>query len=106
MAIEDVAGAVKDLIQEGKAKNWGLSEAVAQTTRRAHAVLPFAALQSEYSLWTREPENEVIPTPEELGIGFVPLSPLGKGFLTGTIDENTKLDTSDFRNMKPLLKPK
>ncbi len=106
VAIEDVAGAVKDLIQEGKVKHWGLSEAGAATIRKAHTVLPVAALQSEYSLWTREPEKEIIPTLEELQIGFVPFSPLGKGFLTGTIDENTKLDTSDFRNMKPLLKPK
>jgi aryl-alcohol dehydrogenase-like predicted oxidoreductase len=103
--IEDVAGAVKDLIQQGKIKYWGLSEAGAQTIRRAHAVLPVAALQSEYSLWTREPEKEIIPTLEELGIGFVPFSPLGKGFLTGKIDENTKLDSSDFRNTVPRFSP-
>lgn len=99
--IEDVAGAVKDLIQEGKVKYFGLSEAGAKTIRRAHAVQPVAALQSEYSLWTREPEKEIIPTLEELGIGFVPFSPLGKGFLTGKIDENTKLESSDFRNTVP-----
>jgi aryl-alcohol dehydrogenase-like predicted oxidoreductase len=99
--IEDVAGAVKDLIGQGKVKYWGLSEAGAGTIRRAHAVHPVAALQSEYSLWTREPEKEIIPTMEELGIGFVPFSPLGKGFLTGKIDENTKLDSSDFRNTVP-----
>jgi aryl-alcohol dehydrogenase-like predicted oxidoreductase len=103
--IEEVAGAVKDLIQEGKVKYWGLSEAGAGTIRRAHAVLPVAALQSEYSLWTREPEKEIIPTLEELGIGFVPFSPLGKGFLTGKIDENTKLDNSDFRNTVPRFSP-
>lgn len=103
--IEDVAGAVKDLIQEGKVKHWGLSEAGAQTIRRAHAVLPIAALQSEYSLWTREPEKDIMPTLEELGIGFVPFSPLGKGFLTGKIDENTKLDSSDFRNNVPRFTP-
>ena len=99
--IEDVAGAVKELIEQGKVKYWGLSEAGAQTIRRAHAVHPVAALQSEYSLWTREPENEIIPTLEELGIGFVPFSPLGKGFLTGRIDENTKLDSADFRSTIP-----
>ncbi len=99
--IEDVAGAVKELIQEGKVKYWGLSEAGAQTIRKAHAVHPVTALQSEYSLWTREPEKEIIPTLEELGIGFVPFSPLGKGFLTGKIDENTKLESSDFRNTVP-----
>jgi aryl-alcohol dehydrogenase-like predicted oxidoreductase len=99
--IEDVAGAVKDLIQQGKVKHWGLSEAGEQTIRRAHAVHPVAALQSEYSLWTREPEKEILPTLEELGIGFVPFSPLGKGFLTGKIDENTRLDSSDFRNTVP-----
>jgi aryl-alcohol dehydrogenase-like predicted oxidoreductase len=99
--IEEVAGAIKDLIQQGKVKYWGLSEAGAQTIRRAHAALPVAALQSEYSLWTREPEKEIIPTLEELEIGFVPFSPLGKGFLTGKIDENTKLDSSDFRNTVP-----
>jgi aryl-alcohol dehydrogenase-like predicted oxidoreductase len=99
--IEDVAGAVKELIEQGKVKYWGLSEAGVQTIRRAHEVHPVAALQSEYSLWTREPEKEIIPTLEELGIGFVPFSPLGKGFLTGKIDENTKLDSSDFRNTVP-----
>jgi aryl-alcohol dehydrogenase-like predicted oxidoreductase len=103
--IEDVAGAVKELIQQGKVKYWGLSEAGAQTIRRAHAVHPVAALQSEYSLWTREPEKEIIPTLEELGIGFVPFSPLGKGFLTGKIDENTKLASSDFRNSVPRFSP-
>jgi aryl-alcohol dehydrogenase-like predicted oxidoreductase len=92
--IEDVAGAVKDLIQEGKVKHFGLSEASAQTIRRAHAVQPVAALQSEYSLFWREPEETVMPTLEELGIGFVPFSPLGKGFLTGKIDENTKFDST------------
>jgi aryl-alcohol dehydrogenase-like predicted oxidoreductase len=99
--IEDVAGAVKDLIQQGKVKHFGLSEAGVQTIRRAHAVQPVAALQSEYSLWFREPEAEVIPTLEDLGIGFVPFSPLGKGFLTGKIDENTKFDSTDFRNIVP-----
>jgi len=99
--IEDVAGTVKDLIQEGKVKYWGLSEAGAQTIRKAHAVHPVAALQSEYSLWTRQPEKEIIPTLEELGIGFVPFSPLGKGFLTGKIDENTQLDSNDFRTTVP-----
>ena len=99
--IEDVAGAVKELIREGKVKHFGLSEAGAQTIRRAHAVLPVAALQSEYSLWWREPEKEILPTLEELGIGFVPFSPLGKGFLTGAIDENTKFDSADFRNIVP-----
>lgn len=103
--IEDVAGAVKDLIQQGKVKYWGLSEAGTQTIRRAHAVHPVAALQSEYSFWTREPEKEIIPTLEELGIGFVPFSPLGKGFLTGKIDENTKLDSSDFRSTVPRFSP-
>lgn len=103
--IEDVAGAVQELIQEGKVKYWGLSEAGVQTIRKAHAVLPITALQSEYSLWTREPEQEIIPTLEELGIGFVPFSPLGKGFLTGKIDENTKLETSDFRNTVPRFSP-
>src|SRR5256885_1956958 len=97
--IEDVAGAVKDLIQEGKVKHFGLSEAGVQTIRRAHAVQPVTALQSEYSLWWREPEREVLPTLQELGIGFVPFSPLGKGFLTGTIDEKTKFDPTDFRNV-------
>jgi aryl-alcohol dehydrogenase-like predicted oxidoreductase len=99
--IEDVAGAVKDLIQEGKVKHFGLSEAGAQTIRRAHAVQPVTALQSEYSLWWKKPEVEVIPTLEELGIGFVPFSPLGKGFLTGKIDENTTFDSKDFRNIVP-----
>jgi aryl-alcohol dehydrogenase-like predicted oxidoreductase len=99
--IEDVAGAVKDLIQQGKVKHFGLSEAGAQTIRRAHAVQPVTAVQSEYSLWTRRPEAEVLPTLEELGIGFVPYSPLGKGFLTGKIDENTTFDSSDFRNILP-----
>ena len=99
--IEDVAGAVKDLIQEGKVKHFGLSEAGVQTIRRAHAVQPITALQSEYSLWTRGPEAEVLPTLEELGIGFVPYSPLGRGFLTGKIDENTTFDSSDFRNILP-----
>src|SRR6266567_4328657 len=96
--IEDVAATVKALVQQGKVKHFGLSEAGAQTIRRAHAVLPVAALQSEYSLWWREPEAEVLPTLEELGIGFVPFSPLGKGFLTGAINENTKFDSEDFRN--------
>jgi len=99
--IEDVAGAVKDLIQAGKVKHFGLSEASAKTVRRAHAVQPVAALQSEYSLFWREPENTVIPTLEELGIGFVPFSPLGKGFLTGKIDSETKFDSTDFRNTVP-----
>jgi aryl-alcohol dehydrogenase-like predicted oxidoreductase len=99
--IEDVAGAVKDLIQQGKVKHFGLSEAAAKTIRRAHAVQPVTALQSEYSLWWREPEAEVIPTLEELGIGFVPFSPLGKGFLTGKISEDTQFDKSDFRNIVP-----
>lgn len=99
--IEDVAGAVKELIQEGKVKHFGLSEAGANTIRRAHAIQPVAALQSEYSLWTREPEKEIIPTLEELGIGFVPFSPLGKGFLTGKMDENTKIDSTDFRSTVP-----
>jgi aryl-alcohol dehydrogenase-like predicted oxidoreductase len=103
--IEDVAGAVKDLIQEGKVKHFGLSEAGAKTIRRAHAVQPVSAVQSEYSLWTRGPEKEVLPTVEELGIGFVPYSPLGKGFLTGKIDENTKLDSSDFRSILPRFTP-
>jgi len=99
--IEDVAGAVKDLIRQGKVKHFGLSEAGVRTIRRAHAVQPVTALQSEYSLWFREPEKEVIPTLEELGIGFVPFSPLGKGFLTGKINENTKFESSDFRNIVP-----
>ena len=103
--IEDVAGAVKDLIQEGKVKHFGLSEAGVQTIRRAHAVQPVTALQSEYSLWWRNPEEEVIPTLEELGIGFVPFSPLGKGFLTGKIDENTTFDSTDFRNIVPRFTP-
>jgi aryl-alcohol dehydrogenase-like predicted oxidoreductase len=99
--IEDVARAVKDLIRQGKVKHFGLSEAGAQTIRRAHAVQPVAALQSEYSLWFREPEAEIIPTLEELGIGFVPFSPLGKGFLTGAINADTKFDETDFRNIVP-----
>src|SRR5438874_4307352 len=103
--IEEVAGAVKELIQAGKVKHFGLSEAGAQTIRRAHAVQPLTALQSEYSLWTRTPEKEVIPTLEELGIGFVPYSPLGKGFLTGKIDENTTFDSTDFRNTLPRFTP-
>ncbi len=103
--IEDVAGAVKDLIQEGKVKRFGLSEAAAKTIRRAHAIQPVTAVQSEYSLWTRGPEKEVLPTLEELGIGFVPYSPLGKGFLTGKIDENTTFDSSDFRNTLPRFTP-
>ncbi len=103
--IEDVAGAVKDLIQEGKVKHFGLSEAGVQTIRRAHAVQPVTAVQSEYSLWTRGPEAEVLPTLEELGIGFVPYSPLGKGFLTGKINENTTFDSSDFRNTLPRFTP-
>jgi aryl-alcohol dehydrogenase-like predicted oxidoreductase len=103
--IEEVAGAVKDLIQAGKVKHFGLSEAGVQTIRRAHAVQPVTALQSEYSLWWREPEAEILPTLEELGIGFVPFSPLGKGFLTGKIDENTKFDSTDFRNIVPRFTP-
>jgi aryl-alcohol dehydrogenase-like predicted oxidoreductase len=99
--IEDVAGTVRDLIAEGKVRHFGLSEAGAQTIRRAHAVQPVTALQSEYSLWWREPEAEIIPTLEELGIGFVPFSPLGKGFLTGKIDVTTRFDASDFRNVVP-----
>src|SRR5207249_912325 len=99
--IEDVAGTVKDLIREGKVKHFGLSEAGVQTIRRAHAVQPVAALQSEYSLWWREPEAELLPTLEELGIGFVPFSPLGKGFLTGKISEDTQFDKTDFRNIVP-----
>ena len=99
--IEDVAGTVKELIQQGKVKHFGLSEAGAQTIRRAHAVQPVTALQSEYSLWWREPELEILPTLEELGIGFVPFSPLGKGFLTGAITENTTFDSNDFRNIVP-----
>jgi len=103
--IEDVAGTVKELIQEGKVKHFGLSEAGAQTIRRAHTVQPVTALQSEYSLWWREPEQEIIPTLEELGIGFVPFSPLGKGFLTGAIDESTTFASSDFRNVVPRFNP-
>lgn len=103
--IEDVAGTVKDLIQEGKVKHFGLSEAGVQTIRRAHAVQPVTALQSEYSLWWREPEKETLPALEELGIGFVPFSPLGKGFLTGKIDESTTFDSSDFRNIVPRFTP-
>ena len=103
--IEDVAGAVKELIQEGKVKHFGLSEAGVQTIRRAHAVHPVTALQSEYSLWWREPEAEVLPVLEELGIGLVPFSPLGKGFLTGAIDERTTFDSSDFRNIVPRFAP-
>jgi aryl-alcohol dehydrogenase-like predicted oxidoreductase len=103
--IEDVAGAVKELIQQGKVKHFGLSEAAAQTIRRAHAVQPVAALQSEYSLFWREPEQTVMPTLEELGIGFVPFSPLGKGFLTGKIDADTKFDSTDFRNSVPRFSP-
>ncbi len=103
--IEEVAGAVKELIQEGKVKHFGLSEAGAKTIRRAHAVQPVAALQSEYSLWWREPEKEILPTLQELGIGFVPFSPLGKGFLTGAIDENTTFVSTDFRNSVPRFNP-
>src|SRR5208283_820055 len=99
--IEDVAGTVKDLIQQGKVKHFGLSEAGVQAIRRAHAVQSVTAVQSEYSLWWREPEREILPVLDELGIGFVPFSPLGKGFLTGAIDENTKFDTTDFRNIVP-----
>lgn len=103
--IEDVAGTVKELIQQGKVKHFGLSEAGVRTIRRAHAVQPVAALQSEYSLWWREPEQEVLPVLEELGIGFVPFSPLGKGFLTGKIDESTTFDSGDFRNIVPRFTP-
>jgi aryl-alcohol dehydrogenase-like predicted oxidoreductase len=103
--IEDVAGAVKELIQQGKVKHFGLSEAAAKTIRRAHAVQPVTAVQSEYSLWTRGPEAEVLPTLEELGIGFVPYSPLGKGFLTGKMDQNTKFDSTDFRSTLPRFTP-
>jgi aryl-alcohol dehydrogenase-like predicted oxidoreductase len=103
--IEDVAGAVKDLIREGKVKHFGMSEAAAKTIRRAHAVQPVTALQSEYSLWWREPEREVLPTLQELGIGFVPYSPLGKGFLTGAIDASTAFDKTDFRNIVPRFSP-
>jgi aryl-alcohol dehydrogenase-like predicted oxidoreductase len=103
--IEEVAGAVKELIQAGKVRHFGLSEAAAQTIRRAHAVQPVTAVQSEYSLWYRRPEEEVLPTLEELGIGFVPFSPLGKGFLTGKIDENTAFDSSDIRSTIPRFTP-
>jgi len=103
--IEDVAGAVKDLVREGKVKHFGLSEAGAATIRRAHAVQPVAAVQSEYSLWWRRPEDALFPTLEELGIGFVPFSPLGRGFLTGKVDENTQFDSSDFRNNLPRFAP-
>ena len=103
--IEEVAGAVKDLIQQGKVKHFGMSEAAAKTIRRAHTVQPVTAVQSEYSLWWRRPEEEVLPTLEELGIGFVPYSPLGKGFLTGKVNENTKFDISDFRNTLPRFAP-
>jgi aryl-alcohol dehydrogenase-like predicted oxidoreductase len=103
--IEDVAGAVKDLIQQGKVKHFGMSEAAAKTIRRAHAVQPVTAVQSEYSLWYRNPEKEVLPTLEELGIGFVPYSPLGKGFLTGKIDENTPIESNDFRSTLPRFTP-
>jgi aryl-alcohol dehydrogenase-like predicted oxidoreductase len=103
--IEDVTGAVKELIQEGKVKHFGLSEAGVQTIRRAHAVQPVTAIQNEYSLWWRRPESEILPALEELGIGFVPYSPLGKGFLTGKIDENTKFESSDFRNTVPRFTP-
>jgi aryl-alcohol dehydrogenase-like predicted oxidoreductase len=103
--IEDVAGAVKDLIEQGKVKHFGLSEPGVQTIRRAHRVQPVTAVQSEYSLWWRRPEEEVLPALEELGIGFVPFSPLGKGFLTGKIDENTKFDSTDFRNVVPRFTP-
>jgi aryl-alcohol dehydrogenase-like predicted oxidoreductase len=103
--IEDVAGAVKELIQQGKVKHFGLSEAAATTIRRAHAVQPVTAVQSEYSLWFRNPEKDVLPTLEELGIGFVPFSPLGKGFLTGKIEENAKFDSTDFRSVLPRFAP-
>ncbi len=103
--IEDVAGAVKELIREGKVRHFGLSEAAARTVRRAHAVQPVTAVQSEYSLWWREPEAELLPTLEELGIGFVPFSPLGAGFLTGKLDEHTKFDSTDFRNVVPRFTP-
>ena len=103
--IEDVAGAVKELVKEGKVKHFGLSEAGAKTIRRAHAVQPVTALQSEYSLWWREPETEIMPTLQELGIGFVPFSPLGKGFLTGAISKDTKFDSTDFRNIVPRFTP-
>jgi aryl-alcohol dehydrogenase-like predicted oxidoreductase len=103
--IEDVAGTIKELIKEGKVKHFGLSEAGVQTIRRAHAVQPVTALQSEYSLWWREPEAEILPTLEELGIGFVPFSPLGKGFLTGKINENTTFDKTDFRSTRMVACP-
>lgn len=103
--MEDVAGTVKDLIREGKVKHFGLSEAGVDSIRRAHAVQPVAVLQSEYSLWWREPEREILPALEELGIGFVPFSPLGKGFLTGTIDARTSFDAKDFRNTVPRFAP-
>ncbi|HTW47051.1 MAG TPA: aldo/keto reductase [Acidobacteriaceae bacterium] len=103
--IEEVAGTVKDLIRQGKVRHFGMSEAGVESIRRAHAVQPVAALQSEYSLWWREPEKEILPTLEELGIGFVPFSPLGKGFLTGAIDEKTTFDSSDFRNRVPRFNP-
>src|SRR5207237_8933256 len=103
--IEEVAGAVKDLIQQGKVKHLGLSEPGVQTIRRAHRVQAITAVQSEYSLWWRRPEEELLPSLEELGIGFVPFSPLGKGFLTGKIDENTKFDSTDFRNIVPRFTP-
>jgi aryl-alcohol dehydrogenase-like predicted oxidoreductase len=103
--IEDVAGAVKELIQEGKVRHFGLSEAGAETIRRAHAVQPVTALQSEYSIWWRQPEQEILPLLEELGIGFVPFSPLGRGFLTGKMDERTTFDSSDFRNILPRFTP-
>ena len=105
MPIEDVAGAVKDLIEQGKVRHFGLSEASASTIRRAHAVQPLAAVQSEFSLWHRDPEREVLRTLEELGIGFVPFSPLGKGFLTGRIDQTTAFDRDDFRNTVPRFSP-
>ena len=105
MPIEDVAGAVKELIQEGKVKHFGLSEPGVQTIRRAHAVHPLTALQSEYSLWWRQPEEEVLPTLEELGIGFVPFSPLGRGFLTGKVSESTAFDSTDLRNTLPRFTP-
>ena len=105
MPIEDVAGAVRALIQEGKVKHFGLSEAGVQTIRRAHAIQPVTALQNEYSLWWRKPEEEVLPTLEELGIGFVPFSPLGRGFLTGKISQNTTFDSSDLRSTLPRFKP-
>ena len=105
MPIEDVAGAVKELIEQGKVRHFGLSEAGVQTIRRAHAVQPVAAIQNEYSLWWRRPEEEVLPALEELGIGFVPFSPLGRGFLTGKMNENTTFDSSDFRNTLPRFTP-